>query len=348
MREEVLVCGAGHQGLAMSAHLALNNVDVCIWNRTSQHIQDIIHTRKIKCTGIVSGDAIVSKASSEMSEVISDCIMVVTPSTAHKDIARQLAPYVKKDTVIILNPGRTFGAIEFIEELKRCGVNEYPHIAETQTIVYTCRKETSNSVAVLALKNGVKIASLKESDTEYIISRIPKCIRHHFTPVSSIAETSLSNIGMILHCAPMLMNIGWIESEKVDFKYYYDGISKTIAGFLEKMDGERRQVAMEYGIKVESLKEWLEHSYNVQGDNLLACIQNIEVYRKIDAPTSLNTRYLLEDVPNGLVPIEQLGIELGVETPNISTIINLACSVLNIDFRKNGRQYGLKKLREYI
>ena len=39
---KVFVCGAGHQGLSMAAHLALNGLDVNLWNRTSKHIQKII------------------------------------------------------------------------------------------------------------------------------------------------------------------------------------------------------------------------------------------------------------------------------------------------------------------
>ena len=85
------------------------------------------------------------------------------------------------------------------------------------------------------MKNDVEIASIGKNDLEYIISRIPMCIRKYFKPVKSTVITSLSNVGMILHCAPVLMNIGWIENKKTAFKYYYDGITPSIASFLEKM-----------------------------------------------------------------------------------------------------------------
>lgn len=346
--KKVLVCGAGHQGLSMAAHLALNNLDVNLWNRTRDNIKEVIETGIIHCCGIVEGDAHISKASSSIDDVISDFVMVTTPSSAHSDIAKELAPFVHKDMIIILNPGRTFGAIEFAEELKKCGVNELPHIAETQTIIYTCRKIGVNSTKILALKNDVKIASLKGDNIDYILAKFPLCLVKYFCPVKSVAYTSLTNIGMILHCAPVLMNIGWIECEKVEFKYYYDGISPSIAHFLEKLDAERCAVAKGVGYDVESLKSWLKRTYSVSGNNLYECIRNNDIYKEIDAPPTINSRYIFEDVPNGLVPIEKLGLDYNIPTPNITTVINLASSIMDIDYRKNGRRFPSNILSLYL
>lgn len=347
-RNAVFVCGAGHQGLSMAAHLALNGVKVKLWNRTAENIKEIIETGIIHCTGVVEGDAKVLQASSKMEEVITDLVMVTTPSGAHKEIARELAPYVHKDMVVILNPGRTFGAIDFAEELKRCGVKEMPQIAETQTIVYTCRKMGRNSTKIFALKKDVEIAAIKGSDIDYIINTLPECLRPLFKVVNSVAITSLSNVGMVLHCSPVLMNIGWIETEKVQFKYYYDGISKSVAHYIEKIDNERISVSKASGFEVESLKEWLCRTYNVKGNSLYECIRNNEAYKEIDAPPTIKTRYIFEDVPNGLVPMEALALDCGIKTPNITTIINLANSVFDTDYRKQGRKFTFEKLKQYF
>ena len=344
----VFVCGAGHQGFSMAAHLTLNGVDVKLWNRSQNHIQEVIDTGVIHCSGIVNGDATISKISTDIAEVVSDFVMVTTPSSAHKDIARELAPYVHPGMVVVLNPGRTFGAIDFAEELKKNGVKKLPQIAETQTIVYTCRKSGPNSTSIFALKNDVKIAAIRGSDIDLILSRMPDCLKPYFSPVDSVALTSLSNIGMVLHCAPVMMNVGWIECEKVEFKYYYDGISRSVAHLLEKIDAERRAVAKAGGYEVESLKQWLERTYLVSGNDLYECIRNNEAYREIDAPPTINSRYIFEDVPNGLVPVEAMGKEFGVPTPNITTIINLACSVMDADYRETGRRFTSKQLKEYF
>ena len=266
--KQVFVCGAGHQGLSMAAHLSLCGIDVSLWNRTEKNIHEVVSTGVIHCSGIVDGDALISKVSTNVKDVISDFIMVTTPSSAHKDIAREIAPYITPNTIIVLNPGRTFGAIDFAEELKRNGVKELPQIAETQTIVYTCRKSGPNSTSIFALKNDVKIAAIHGTDIDLILARMPDCLKPYFSPVDSVALTSLSNIGMVLHCAPVMMNVGWIECEKVEFKYYYDGISRSVAHLLEKIDAERQAVAKAGGYEVESLKQWLERTYLVTGNDL--------------------------------------------------------------------------------
>ena len=270
--KEICICGAGHQGLSMAAHLSLNGNKVKIWNRSYENIKKLDIDKRIYCDGVVNGIASIEKVSTNIKDVISNFIMITTPSSAHRSIARVLAPYVNSQMIIILNPGRTFGTIDFLEELKKCNVKELPQVAETQTIVYTCRKKTENSTTIFALKHNVKIAASKRSNIHYIMDNIPECLKKYFVPVKSLLETSFSNVGMVLHCSPVLMNIGWIESEKADFKYYYDGISKSVARFLEKIDVERCAVSKALGIESETVEEWMKRTYNVRGDNYMSAL----------------------------------------------------------------------------
>lgn len=348
MHKEILIVGAGHQGLAMAAHFALNKESVRIWNRTEAHIKRIIDSKTIKCEGVVKGTAHIEKASTSIREVLTDTIFVTAPSSAHRDIARILAPVLLPNTFVYLNPGRTFGAIDFWETLRRCGCRNFPIIVEAQSIVYTCRRLEEDLSHIYALKNDVEMAYIGKCSKEEVIARIPVCIRERYRMVSSVLETSLGNIGMILHCAPVLLNTGWIESKKHAFYYYYDGISPSVGNLLEKMDRERMQVANCAGVNTFSLIEWFHSTYNVKGSSIYECIQNNDYYKEIDAPKSLKHRYLEEDIPNGLVPIEYLAISMGVQVPTISLIINLAQEMLDINYREMGRRYSLQKLKKIL
>lgn len=339
MDKKVTIIGGGHQGLAMAAHLSLNNVECYLWNRTEQNIRDVIENGEIFCQGVVNGIAHVTHASTKIEECIQNLIMVTTPSSAHNDIAKMIAPYVGENHIIVLNPGRTFGAREFARVLMENGCEKLPLIAETQTIIYTCRRNDRNSVSIYALKRGVPIASTNASDTKTIVDLLPDCIKEYFTVVDSDICTSLGNVGMILHCAPVLMNIGWIESKTVDFKYYYEGISPSISRVLEKIDEERISVAKAMGVEIETLVEWLVRTYDTHGSNLFECLQNNVYYKDIDAPLTIYHRYIEEDVPNGLVPLESAGKAYGVPTPATSLIIDLANMVMGKDYRKIGRKY---------
>ena len=339
MSVPIMIMGGGHQGLAMAAHLTLNDVQCYLWNRTKENIADIIETGKIYCNGIINGIAHIKNASTDIEDNLQKIIMVTTPSSAHRNIAKLLAPYVDSSYTIVLNPGRTFGALDFAQTLQQYGCHSIPLIAETQTIVYTCRREQKNYVSIYALKKDVLIATLEEKDTQLVIDRLPDCLKEYFIPAKSYIQTSLGNVGMVLHCAPVLMNIGWIENKKVDFKYYYEGISPSIARFLEKIDSERVAVSKAMGYEVESLESWLERTYGTSGENSFECGQNNKYYTNIDAPLTINHRYIEEDVPTGLVAVESAGRAYNVKTPNISLIIDLANAVMEKDYRQCGRIY---------
>ncbi len=337
--ESVMILGGGHQGLSMAAHLSLNGVKCCLWNRTPSNIQKVIETKEIYCSGVLEGKAKIDQVVTTINEIPQKLIMVTTPSSAHYDIAKMIAPYVNKTHIIVLNPGRTFGILEFIKTLKEHGCKSIPLVAETQTIVYTCRRLDKNEVAIYAFKNDVQIATQDMKDIKKVVNNLPVCLKKYFIPAKSYVETSLGNVGMILHCAPVLMNIGWIEHESVEFKYYYEGISKSIAKVLERLDEERVNVSKAMGCQVETLTEWLIRSYHTSGANLYECLQNNQYYKSIDAPLTINHRYIEEDVPNGLVPMESAGKKFGVTTPVTTMIIDLANIVMGKNYRETGRKY---------
>lgn len=107
MAEKLLIMGAGHQGLAMAAHLSANGVECSLWNRTESHIKEIKESGVIRCSGLLEGSIKILEVSEDLVKVLQKVIMVAAPSSAHRDIARLLAKYVDSSYVIILNPGRT-------------------------------------------------------------------------------------------------------------------------------------------------------------------------------------------------------------------------------------------------
>lgn len=46
---------------------------------------------------------------------------------------------------------------------------------------------------------------------------------------------------------------------------------------------------------------------------------------------------MLDEVPNSLVPISEVGKILGIFTPAIDSIIDLASAIVKVDFRQEGR-----------
>jgi len=140
----VTIIGVGNSGLAMAAHLAREGNKVTLWNRSRANIERLMQTRTIYCEGVIAGEYQVDLVTDNLEEVLKkpDVILITTPANAHRELAQQIARYIKRETLIVLNPGRTFGALEFQEIYKRYNTKLRQTVAETQTILYTCRKAT--------------------------------------------------------------------------------------------------------------------------------------------------------------------------------------------------------------
>ncbi len=342
---KVTVIGAGNSGLAMAAHLSKQNNQVTLWNRSYKTIEKLIETHIIKCEGLINGEVKIYCVTDDIDVALKepDVILITTPANSHKELAELIAKHIKKTTVIVLNPGRTFGAIEFKTVYSKYNSQFSQIIAETQTIIYTCRKIAEDAVQIIAFKNNVLISTIDLDDNCNIISYLPSCVQPYLTLANSMIQTSIGNIGMILHCAPLLLNSGWTESKRNNYKYYYEGITPTVGGLIEKIDYERVMVSAALGYKVESTKEWLIRTYNVTGDSIWECIHNNKAYETIDAPRTLKHRYIFEDIPCGLVPLEAIGLKLEIDMSYTTLIIDLASKLLGVDFRETGR--NLSKLK---
>ncbi|HRV05076.1 MAG TPA: NAD/NADP octopine/nopaline dehydrogenase family protein [Candidatus Ratteibacteria bacterium] len=337
------VIGAGAGGLSMAVHLSLMGNSVNLFNRSRERIEVISRNGAIEVKGIFDKKVRVNQITSDIKESLKgvDIIIVIVPAFAHKDIAKLVAPYLENGQIILLMPGRTLGAIEFSWILKNMGVKEEVFIVETQTILHTCIPlENLSGVKILGMKKQIYFSTFP-SKYNHNVLKILKSIFPQFIPSESVLKTSLGNVGCILHPAPTLLNAGWIENSNTKFKYYYEGITPSIAKFLEKMDEERLKVAEQLGVNIPSIISWFSESYGVKGQNLYNTLQKTKPYADILAPENLNHRYIWEDVPTGLVPISSLGKSLGVKTTFIDIIIELANKICEINFRKSGRD--LKK-----
>ena len=262
--------------------------------------------------------------------------MVVIPATGHSFVAKQCAPYLENGQIIILNPGRTGGTLEFRKVLIDMEVKKKIFLAETQTLIYASRTIGPAFSKIFRIKNKVPIASLPAYWIPDIISIIAP-VFPQFIPADNVLKTSLDNIGAVFHPSIMLFNMSWIEKTEGEFEFYLDGISKSLSYILEKVDEERIKVAESLGILTTSAKEWLYRTYGSWGDTLFEAIKSTTAYKGIKAPENINSRYIWEDIPTSLVPIASIGETFKVPTPIIKSIIDIASIIHKKDYWKEGR-----------
>jgi opine dehydrogenase len=343
---KITVIGAGNGGQALAGYLAMKGFDVALFNRSRRRIYPIIESHKIKIEGQVDGEYEVSFATTKIDEAMKGrkLIMVVVPAFAHKEIAERMAPFLEDGQIIVLNPGRTGGALEFYNTLKREGVKKDVIVAEAQTFIFASRMSNPGVTRIFRIKNAVPVSALPASRNPELAETLQQ-VMPEFEIVKNIVYTSFNNIGVVLHPATLILNAARVETTAGKFEFYFEGISPSVAKVLEKIDEERCEVMKLFNVQPMTVKEWLSYAYDVSGQNLYHAIRNNEGYRGIYAPTSLDNRYLLEDVPMSLVPISSFGKEFGVETPVIDSMISIANVMLDGNFWETGRtveDLGLK------
>ncbi|MBN1520848.1 MAG: NAD/NADP octopine/nopaline dehydrogenase family protein [Spirochaetales bacterium] len=332
------VVGAGNGGLAMAGHLGIMGFPVSIYNRTDERLAGVRWHGGVHVDGDVNGFGPVGVATSEMGEALegADVVMVVTPSTAHGWLAAQMAPYLTDGQLVVLNPGRTGGALEFRKVLLDQGIQAKPVIAEAQTFIYASRAYTRHDAHIFKIKNEVALATLPS----YWIPDALNVLRiafPQFTAGGNVLATSVENIGAVFHPALTILNAGWIEATGGDFEYYIQGITPSVAKVLEQVDAERLDVARALGQRSVSAREWLYLSYDSTGKNLYEAIRDTAGYHGIKAPPSVAHRYIWEDVPMSLVPLSSIGAMLGVATPTIDMVIRLGSLLHGRDYYAEGR-----------
>jgi len=339
-RCNVAILGAGNGAHAMAGDLAVKGFPVRLYNKFEEEIAAITDRGGVTLEGVVEGFGPVELSTTDPAPVVewAGVIMVVVPAFVHRFMARVCAPHLRDGQIVVLNPGRTGGALEFAHVLRQEGVTAHVVIAEAQTLIYACRISGPARVRVLGIKRQVPVAALPTTETSRMIEVVGR-LYPQFVPAANVLETSLYNIGAVFHPSTMLLNANRIEAgEEFDF---YQGMTPAVVGFLEVIDGERMAVAQAYGVRAESAAVWLTKAYEgIRGQTLYERIQSNDAYRGIRAPKTLHMRYLVEDVPHGLVPIVSLAEAAGVASPASRGVVDVACGLLKRDFWTEGRGLG--------
>lgn len=333
----VAVIGAGNGGQTMAGHLGMIGHRVRLYNRTASKLGPIQKCGGIKLTEAVHGFGKIEMASERIGDVVDDAevIMITTTADAHSQIALMLTPYLKDQQIVVLNPGRTLGALE----VKKIFNSKIPEkkifVAEAQSLVYACRMDGPGSVRVIGVKDKVLLSAWPQSDLSLVLEKL-----HHlypcFVPVESILITGLENFGAIFHTAIVLFNAAAIE--RGDSFYFYNDITPQIAMFLKNLDEERVKIGAAYGFKLHTCEEWVSFAYkNVEGNDLYSKMRNNPAYFKILAPKHIRSRLLTEDIPTGILPMIELGKVAGVELPLMNSVFNIGQALLEENFLVAGR-----------
>ena len=334
------IIGAGNGGQSMAGHLALMGYEVRLYDIDSEKINIIKGKGGVELKGseVPNGFGKISTITTNIKEAIlgAKIIMVVTDSRAHKNVAETISEHLSNGQIIILNPGN-FGSLEFDRILKEKGVTKDIIIAETESLIYACRALHPGIAEIYNMKHELNLSTFPSDKNEEVLAILNKAFPQ-FRAGQNVLQIGLSNVNTSFHPAFSMFNAARIEYAEGNFSFYKEGATPSVVKIAEYVDKEKIEIGNAFDIKVPTSLELIRKFYNAKGKTLYEAIKTVRAYMRSKAPSSLNTRYIWEDVSMSLIPISQLGQLAKVDTFTIDTLINMGILLLGGDIiRKNQR-----------
>lgn len=268
-------------------------------------------------------------------------IMYVLPGYAIPVYAKSLAPYTNSETIIFFNAAASLGPLIYAK-----ATNIEPRYAiESNSLTYACRLDRENNTVEMHLRvKELYAASPVNIYTEMLVEKLQE-FYPQIKPAKDLIHVFLLNGNPETHCAGCILNAGRIDYSEGEFYLYKEGITKSTLKVMRQVAHERRRIAETLGYEIQGeFESRINSGYFVdfgddfqnENDKLQYHFNHSPIFRDIKGPTSVGSRYFIEDIAIGLVHWEKLAKLALIETPTITSLIHLG----EIIEQKNYRELG--------
>ena len=349
----ISVIGAGNAGCATAGDLAFRGHDVSLI-KTSHAMHDENFEYLQKNHGhIVLDDfgeikeANINVVTRDISAVSDAEVIILQLQTKyHEEVIARLAQYLRGGQILLINPGYLSTAYV----LKYCPKDVI--VAEAQSSFIDCRIMEPGKIKV-GFRNVRNPIGIYPLDKKEVAKQVLDNMGFPLTYLNSVVEAALHNPNMIVHTVGAIMSIPRIEKTNGDYCMYHEVWTPSVWNILEQLDTEKMNVLEKLGLPrlayVDACK--YRNSLDDQRDGKDVFMWYAAMPTRAKGPQKVDSRYISEDVPQGLVMLESLGKVLHVETPVTTALIELASAALGRSMRAEGRtleKLGVDNVRSIL
>ncbi len=332
----IAVLGAGAGGTAVAFDCADHGHQVALFDfeQFPKNIVAISEQGGIHGEGHLSGFAALDRAGHDIDETLdgAELVYVVGPAFSTAPFGEAVAGKLRAKQTVIVTPGSCGGALAFKKAAGLAVDNDSVTVAETHTLHYAVRLIEPGRVRVfLKLKAGNLLAALPGRRTDEVL-RLIADFYPTMEPARSVIQTSLQNANPVIHPAVTLANAARIEGTGGKFLFYEEGVTNSVGRLIEAVDGERIAIGRRLGIEIVSDPEMGMRQGYMLAEDYGTAYREAPGFQGVGAQPQLDHRYLNEDVGYGLVFMSRLGRQVGVETPTMDAIIQLASVLMARDY----------------
>ena len=341
----IAIIGAGPGGFRLVANLGLAGYRLRLNDIDDAKLTAIRARGGIDVEGTPGGFAPLELATTDLGATVTgaDLIIVVSGGNTQPTVARALAPLLVDGQAILLMQGNTGGSLVVRCELDRAGCRAEIELAETDTYPYAMRAVGPTTMRQTTQKRWMQIAAFPGTRSKATHARIGPLFPQAVA-APDVLHTGLMNVNAILHVANCIANAARIERGG-GHMFYGEGVTSAVANLYTAIDAERMAIAAALDVNVPSLADWIELAYNVRETDFVKTFQRLSAepdgpYVVNKAAGTLNHKYVTEDVPTGLIPIQELGTATGTPTPAIDTLVEMAKLMTGCTFADEARTLG--------
>lgn len=341
---KVAILGAGNAGCAVACDLTLKGHEVTLI-KTSGSMHNDNFRYLLENNGKISiwekGETRttnISKVSTDLADMSdAEVIIVYIQTCYHEDLVKKMKDHLRKDQIIIVNPGY-FTTAYF---LKHCPVEELNlTIVEATSSFIDCRISEPGHVRAGFRNVRNPIGVYPHKRTKEMEEKLD-CLGFHFHAWTTV-EVALHNPNLIVHTVGAIMSIPRIEKTHGEYVMYHEVYSRdniAVWHLLEQLDAEKMNVleALECPRLSYPDAAKFRNTLDDSMDAKESFMRYAEMPTRAKGPVTVDSRYITEDVPQGLVMLETLGKQLHIPTPVCTALIEIANAALQRDFRAVGR-----------
>lgn len=337
---KIAVVGAGNAGTAVAGDLAYRGHEVALI-KTSNSMHDENFNYLVENNGKVVLDdfgemkeGYISKVSRDLKDVEDAKVVILYIQTKyHEQVLERLMPHISEDQILLVNPGYLSTAYAL-----KHSQNKNITVVEATSSFIDCRISEPGKIKV-GFRNVRNPLGVYPSSKKEEVKEVLDQLGFPFEYLNSVVEAALHNPNLIVHTVGAIMSIPRIENTNGNYVMYHEVFTPSVWKILESLDGEKMDVIEKLGFERISYVDMAKFRNSLDPD--LDAKESFFNYAMMPTraigPTTVDSRYINEDVPQGLVMLESLGQSLDVKTPICTALIELANSALGRDLRLEGR-----------
>ena len=334
MKKRFVIIGAGNGGQSLAGDMVLRGSNVtAIYDKNAEAVAAITKNGGIKMSGpVVQGFAPIECATNDLEVAmnVGDVFLVCITSNFHKALASEIAPYIKPEHTVVLLPGYIGSSIMFSNTLKKCSVKKLPLIGEAVSFPYATRLIEPAHTGIKSRKDALPVAALPATRNEEFIKIVQEAIPEAILS-SDTLSVGFNNVNPTSHVAFFLFNLGKVESPEAKNSDFHSWGTPTVIRIQYEMDAERLAVMNAMHLETITFDEFHRICYHNKHYTPIPQAEGLP-----PSASQVPDRFIDEDVPMGLVAMSDFGKKLGVPTPTIDVLIQMANLVRKKNFAIEG------------